>query len=201
MNKTETRRALRACHYDVYLSRASPSGYFEATIRVEQDEGVFKGDVYVRVEAQANDVWRRPGEAGKEGEYERGVKRLPGLSYFYGATIASKHALSFGVSPYENPRRAEAFFGLVRETIERFNLQHKHPSCEVSQIAAALDLLGCRGGEWVFTGSGGGSVPLRQWMTERERERPAEPGETQRTGLDESGNERRSVVVACSWGG
>jgi hypothetical protein len=180
--KADVKKTLKTCRADVYLH--AQGDYVTATLRVEHTEGAYKGDPFVRVEAQANDLRRRKGSHPAS---TNPIRNLPDVSGFYAATIESRQGLFGGFSsPYENPERAGAFFALVRDTIEKFNLSHKHPHCELSQILSALVLLDVTEGGWQVQQEGGGFVPLADWKREREAEASAhcescdKPGATKR---------------------
>ena len=45
---------------------------------------------------------------------------------------------------FRNPDRVATFFEIVRATVDKYNIRHVYPDCELSQILAALDKLGCK---------------------------------------------------------
>ena len=108
-------------------------------------------------------------------EYTRGVKRLSGVCYFYGSHIETRQPIlgtTGAGSPCEKPARAAAFKKLIEATVEKYNLRHVHPDCELSQLVAALELLGVSEDTWEIEGL---RIPDFNRQRERERPKPAHP--------------------------
>lgn len=180
MKVSDVRKRLKESRYkvDLFVPWHGDGSIIQAHVHITEAYPKEPGghrETFLTVEMQANDVWspRRLGMSGLDKEYHRGVKNLPGLGYFYGSSIETEQrVLGFGGMDYKNPARAAAFAKLIQETVKKHNLHYKHPDCELSQLVAALETLGCTEDQWKWCKSQGGVTELRDWIRERESRRP-----------------------------
>jgi hypothetical protein len=180
---SDVRKTIKDCEIHVSISphQYSLTDVVGATIvlsyKSDAQGGAWrKGGTYVRISLQANNVWGRDrgSTLAHDQEYRQGIKLLPGIGPFYASEIETKtRVLGYGGSEHESPGRAAVVADLIRATVERYNLNHKHPDCELSQIVEALILLGASDAPgWIVYPPGGGKLDLRTWIETREKNRP-----------------------------
>lgn len=142
-----------------------------AKVRINRQYGVFSAVLsivdptrdwdrhLVHLEAQANDL-RVPDVRPEENV--KSFRSFPDVGAFYAVKIRTISRLDGYESGSEDPALAANFFKLIRGVIENKNLRYVYPSCELAQVIAALEELGCELDEVIVEGK-----EFATWRRER----------------------------------
>lgn len=145
MKVSDMRKALKIATVKPYFETGN-YGIVKGYLHIDVPSN-FEGcspESLLTVEAQANDLTYKGDLCPtlKDTRANLKVWNLRCVSGFYAAEVRTKHTYAFGSHGYDSPERAECFWNVVKATVEKYNLRHVYPDCELSQITAALEKLG-----------------------------------------------------------
>lgn len=154
MKKSELKKLLKTCTYTVNIFAPTHEVY-TAKLIINNPHNTYLRTVLL-VNAQANDS-----KGPNARESDKNVKaflKMPGIGSFYGVRVNAEVNYDLMGTEYLDPSRAQAFFDLVRECIDKHNIQYVYPECVLSQILKALEYMGCTREEVNVCG-----VPYSDW--------------------------------------
>lgn len=140
MKTTQIKKNLKNASIEI-RSQEQNYGYLATWLLVRYQDN-YGPTTLIRIDAQSNSLLSNDSLTDRKTAKTHNNLWFPGFSGSYAAGCKAEIKFSYGSNDYDNPERCLNFMKVIRATIEKYNINHVYPDCELSQIVTAMERLG-----------------------------------------------------------